>query len=182
VRQPVEPGTAYAALEFGRVRVLSRQRQLLADGVPVELGTRAFDLLLVLLEADGLLVSKGELPRRVWPGFVVSEETARPRRCRRVRRFPSRPSGCISPSQTVSQQIKRLEREAARPLFRRSTRAVALTNAGEMLLGDSSVVKDKGPHLDALARQHIGGGGRILKGRMCGKARRAVLRRIVAFD
>lgn len=62
------------ALEFGRFRVLLRQRQLLADGVPVELGTRAFDLLLVLLEADGSLVTKEELMTRVWPGIVVSEE------------------------------------------------------------------------------------------------------------
>jgi DNA-binding winged helix-turn-helix (wHTH) protein len=66
--------TADATLEFGRFRVLLRQRQLLADGVPVELGTRAFDLLLVLLEADGLLVSKEELLNRVWSGIVVSEE------------------------------------------------------------------------------------------------------------
>ena len=66
--------SADAALEFGRFRVLLRQRQLLADGVPVELGTRAFDLLLVLLEADGSLVSKDELLSRVWPGIVVSEE------------------------------------------------------------------------------------------------------------
>ena len=43
---------AEAMLEFGRFRVLLRQRQLIADGVPIELGTRAFDLLLVLLEAD----------------------------------------------------------------------------------------------------------------------------------
>jgi DNA-binding winged helix-turn-helix (wHTH) protein len=70
----LSPGTADATFEFGRVRVLSRQRQLLADGVPVELGTRAFELLLVLLEADGLLVPKGELLRRVWQGLVVSEE------------------------------------------------------------------------------------------------------------
>jgi DNA-binding winged helix-turn-helix (wHTH) protein len=66
--------TADAALEFGRFRVLLRQRQLLADGVPVDLGTRAFDLLLVLLESDGLLISKEELISRVWPGIVVSEE------------------------------------------------------------------------------------------------------------
>ena len=65
---------ADAALEFGRFRVLLRQRQLLADGIPVELGTRAFDLLLVLVESDGLLVSKEELLSRVWPGIVVSEE------------------------------------------------------------------------------------------------------------
>jgi DNA-binding winged helix-turn-helix (wHTH) protein len=65
---------ADAALEFGRFRVLLRRRQLLADGVPVELGTRALDLLLVLLEADGSLVLKEELLTRVWPGIVVSEE------------------------------------------------------------------------------------------------------------
>jgi DNA-binding winged helix-turn-helix (wHTH) protein len=68
------PATADEALGFGRFRVLLRRRQLLADGVPVELGTRAFDLLLILLEADGVLVSKDELLSRVWPGIVVSEE------------------------------------------------------------------------------------------------------------
>ena len=62
--------SAEAAIEFGRFRVLLRRRRLLADGVPVELGTRAFDLLLVLLEADGALVTKEELLRRVWPGVV----------------------------------------------------------------------------------------------------------------
>jgi hopanoid biosynthesis associated membrane protein HpnM len=61
-------------LEFGRFRVLLRQRQLLVDGVPINLGTRAFDLLLVLLEADGSLVTKDELFSRVWPGIVVAEE------------------------------------------------------------------------------------------------------------
>src|ERR1700746_1357092 len=66
--------TADAVIEFGRSRVLLRRRQLLADGVPVELGTRAFDLLLVLLQADGSLVTKEELLSRVWPGIVVSEE------------------------------------------------------------------------------------------------------------
>jgi DNA-binding transcriptional LysR family regulator len=38
---------------------------------------------------------------------------------------------------TISQQIKRLELEAKRPLFRRTTRSVALTDDGEMLLGDA---------------------------------------------
>jgi DNA-binding winged helix-turn-helix (wHTH) protein len=65
---------ADAAIEFGRFRVLLRRRRLLADGVPLELSTRAFDLLLVLLEADGALVTKEELLRRAWLGIVVSEE------------------------------------------------------------------------------------------------------------
>ena len=38
---------------------------------------------------------------------------------------------------TVSQQIKRLEAEAGRPLFQRTTRSVALTVDGEALLGDA---------------------------------------------
>jgi hypothetical protein len=62
------PSTAGEALAFGRFRVLLRRRQLLADGVPVEIGTRAFDLLLALLDADGSLVTKEELLSRVWPG------------------------------------------------------------------------------------------------------------------
>src|SRR6267142_1646891 len=38
---------------------------------------------------------------------------------------------------TVSQQIKRLELKTKRSLFRRTTRSVALTDDGEMLLGDA---------------------------------------------
>ena len=64
---------ADAAIEFGRFRVLLRRRQLLAGGVPVELGARAF-ILMVLLEADGALVTREELISRVWPSVVVSAE------------------------------------------------------------------------------------------------------------
>jgi DNA-binding winged helix-turn-helix (wHTH) protein len=67
-------GVGDTAFEFGRSRVLLRQRRLVVDGVPVELGARAFDLLVALLEADGALVTKDELLDRVWQGIVVSEE------------------------------------------------------------------------------------------------------------
>jgi DNA-binding winged helix-turn-helix (wHTH) protein len=66
--------SADSVIEFGSFRLLLRRRELLADGMPVELGTRAFDVLLVLLEADGSLVTKEELLNRVWPDIVVSEE------------------------------------------------------------------------------------------------------------
>src|SRR5258708_21916682 len=59
--------------EFGRFRVLPRRRQLLAGGAPVELGARAFDVLMALLEGRGSLVTKDELLDRVWPGIVVEE-------------------------------------------------------------------------------------------------------------
>src|SRR5258705_4464571 len=70
---PSSSVTADAALEFGRFRVLLRRRQLLADGVPVELGTRAFDLLMILIAADGAVVSKEELLGLAWPGVFVDE-------------------------------------------------------------------------------------------------------------
>src|SRR5216683_2580774 len=73
--------TADTTLEFGRFRVQLRQRQLVADGVAIELGTRALDLLLVLLEADGSLVTKDELMSRVWPGIVVAEENLKVHIC-----------------------------------------------------------------------------------------------------
>lgn len=69
-----KPAAMSACLEFGHFRILLRRRELLANGVPVKLGTRAFDLLMVLIEAEGLLVKKAELLDRVWPGIVVSED------------------------------------------------------------------------------------------------------------
>jgi DNA-binding winged helix-turn-helix (wHTH) protein len=68
---------AEASLEFGRFQVLLRQRQLLANGAPIELGTRAFELLLALLEANGSLVSKEQLLTRVWPGIAVAEDVVK---------------------------------------------------------------------------------------------------------
>jgi DNA-binding winged helix-turn-helix (wHTH) protein len=73
-RDRSSPAAADTTLAFGRFCVLLRQRQLVADGVPIGLGTRAFDVLLFLLEADGSLVTKDELLSRVWPGIVVAEE------------------------------------------------------------------------------------------------------------
>jgi DNA-binding response OmpR family regulator len=60
-------------IRFRRFQVLPGARQLLADGEPVELGSRAFDLLVVLLEARGSLITKEEIMRRVWPSTVVDE-------------------------------------------------------------------------------------------------------------
>ena len=69
--------TIGADLVFGRFSILLRRWQLLADGVPVELGARALNLLLVLLEADGSHVTRGELMSRVWPSIVVLEGNLR---------------------------------------------------------------------------------------------------------
>ena len=64
---------APASFEFGRFRILPQRREVLADGRPMELGGRAFDVLLVLIEANGAVVSKDELMSHVWPGRIVED-------------------------------------------------------------------------------------------------------------
>jgi TolB-like protein/Flp pilus assembly protein TadD len=66
-------GDAQWPVGFGRFRLLPHRRKLCADGVVIELGSRAFDVLLVLAEARGALVTKDELLSRVWPDTVVEE-------------------------------------------------------------------------------------------------------------
>jgi len=64
---------ASAIVEFGRFRVEPHRREILADGQPIKLGGRAFDLLIALIEASGAVVSKDVLLDRVWPGRIVEE-------------------------------------------------------------------------------------------------------------
>jgi predicted ATPase/DNA-binding winged helix-turn-helix (wHTH) protein len=64
---------APTAVDFGRFRILLHRRELLADNRPVELGGRAFDVLMALIEARGAVVSKYVLMERVWPGRIVEE-------------------------------------------------------------------------------------------------------------
>jgi predicted ATPase/DNA-binding winged helix-turn-helix (wHTH) protein len=63
------------AVQFGRFRLHLRRRELLADGLFVPIGSRALDILMVLIEARGELVTKDELLSRVWSGTVVEENT-----------------------------------------------------------------------------------------------------------
>ena len=62
-----------ASIEFGRYSIFPHRRQLFADGRPIALGGRAFDVLLALVEASGAVVSKRELLERVWQDRIVEE-------------------------------------------------------------------------------------------------------------
>ena len=66
---------APAVIEFGRFRVLPHRRELLADGRPLKLGGRDFDLLMALIAVPGAVVSKDELMSRVWAGRTVEENS-----------------------------------------------------------------------------------------------------------
>ena len=67
------PSGAAGTLRFGRFELQPHERRLLADGEPVALGARAFDVLLALAERPGRLVGKRALMDLVWPGLVVQE-------------------------------------------------------------------------------------------------------------
>src|SRR2546423_1574692 len=67
------PSPAPAAIEFGRFRILPHRREFLAEDRPMELGGRAFDVLMALIEASGAVVSKAALMHRVWPDRIVDE-------------------------------------------------------------------------------------------------------------
>jgi predicted ATPase/DNA-binding winged helix-turn-helix (wHTH) protein len=60
-------------IRVGTFELCPSERLLCAAGKPVELGSRAFDVLLVLVEYHGRLVTKATLLERVWPRLVVDE-------------------------------------------------------------------------------------------------------------
>jgi len=64
-----------AGIAFGRFQVLPERREVLADGRPIKLGGRAFDVLMALIEAHGAVVSKEALIARVWPGRIIEENS-----------------------------------------------------------------------------------------------------------
>src|ERR1700739_4131896 len=60
-------------IAFGPFRLHAAQRLLLEGDKPVRLGSRAFDILAVLVERAGEVVGKEELIARAWPQTFVQE-------------------------------------------------------------------------------------------------------------
>ncbi|RKT21606.1 winged helix family transcriptional regulator [Paraburkholderia sp. RAU2J] len=60
-------------IRIGPLEVDLGRREVLIDGRPVRLGSRAFDMLATLIAANGELVSKSELLKQVWPNAIVEE-------------------------------------------------------------------------------------------------------------
>ena len=70
-KQIETPVAAPTEISFGPFRLLPTQFLLLENGRPVPLGSRALEILIVLLGRPGQLVSKQELMARVWPNIFV---------------------------------------------------------------------------------------------------------------
>ncbi len=72
-----ESFTGDQAIIFGPYRLLPRQRVLLEMNKPVRLGNRALDILIILVERAGEIVSKEELIAHTWPNTHVEETNLR---------------------------------------------------------------------------------------------------------
>jgi predicted ATPase/DNA-binding winged helix-turn-helix (wHTH) protein len=64
-------------VSFGPFTLAERERLLMRDGVPVDLGGRAMDVLMALVSRANEVVSKQELMLLAWPGVVVSDGSLR---------------------------------------------------------------------------------------------------------
>jgi len=58
---------------FGDYALNESRRELTRDGVPVELGSRAMDVLLALLNRAGRIATKDEIMRDAWSGMIVAQ-------------------------------------------------------------------------------------------------------------
>lgn len=75
---PSGRGEACASvLRFRTFEVIPSARQITSDQGEVELGSRAFDLLVVLLQARGYVVQKNVIIRAVWPSTTVDDSNLR---------------------------------------------------------------------------------------------------------
>src|SRR5260221_6406350 len=64
-------------VSFGPFRLFSSERVLKKADETVKLGSRALDILLVLVEHAGEVVGQRELVAKVWPGIFVEEVSLR---------------------------------------------------------------------------------------------------------
>lgn len=67
-----EPNLVY---ETGHWQIHLGRRELLASGVPVPIGARAFEIMTVLVQSANGLITKDALMDRIWPGVIVGENT-----------------------------------------------------------------------------------------------------------
>ena len=67
---PVETKALY---EFGKFRCDPGEHLLLCEDKPVSLSPKSFEILVVLIQSNGRLLTKEELMRQVWPDSFVEE-------------------------------------------------------------------------------------------------------------
>src|SRR6266581_42536 len=70
-------GQTKDGLSFGPFHLVASERLLTKEGALVQLGSRALDILIVLISTPNEIVTKKELMSRVWPDVIVEEGSLR---------------------------------------------------------------------------------------------------------
>src|SRR5271167_3487872 len=71
------PGDVQSVYASGQCEIDLARRELRVLGSPVPVGGRAFEIIEVLAQSAGELVTKDELINRIWPGAIVMDNTLR---------------------------------------------------------------------------------------------------------
>ena len=88
-------GLTKDGISFGPFSLVVSERLLTKEGVPVELGARALDILIALISAPNEVLSKKDLMSRVWPDVdlraIAIDEAGRRSGLMSVRLFSRQP-------------------------------------------------------------------------------------------
>src|ERR1700744_4675289 len=76
-KQPMSSSGVHRTLRFGPFELLRGKRVLRRAGVTLSLGSRAFDILVYLVERPGKVIGKKELIGHVWSDVTVEEVSLR---------------------------------------------------------------------------------------------------------
>lgn len=115
-------------VSFGPFRLHSQARLLERDGIPVSIGSRALDILVLLVSHPGEVVRKDELIAKAWPDLTVDESSLRfhigqLRRAladgqdgeRYITNVPSRGYCFVAPVSTSSPRMQRQQSSSLSP-------------------------------------------------------------------
>jgi FixJ family two-component response regulator/DNA-binding winged helix-turn-helix (wHTH) protein len=139
-------------IRLGQATISLERREAFLDGRPLRVGGRAFEILSVLMQADGRIVSKDELITQVWPDTVVEENNLQVQ-ISSLRKL----LGEKELIQTVPRRGYRLlkEREPPLPLFHPTTPGPSASEDQQRIDPDSVqvfIVDDEAPVRTALSR------------------------------
>ncbi|KGT80342.1 hypothetical protein MA20_06885 [Bradyrhizobium japonicum] len=140
----------FEAIEFGPYRLIPSKRLLLVGQNPVEIGSRAFDILALLVQRRSEVVSRREILDRVWPDLTIDEANLRVqmsdlRRALRsmddvtsyIKNVPGRGYVFIAPLQTVPSPQSGVAGGTPAPIPRRPQHVIGRDNAIETLVAQA---------------------------------------------
>lgn len=137
-------------IRLGQATISLERREAFLDGRPLRVGGRAFEILSVLMQADGRIVSKDELITQVWPDTVVEENNLQVQ-ISSLRKL----LGEKELIQTVPRRGYRLLKEREPPLFHPTTPGPSASEDQQRIDPDSVqvfIVDDEAPVRTALSR------------------------------